>query len=87
MRRSYIYINQFTNLESIVFIYLKMGSKFKKGIFDDVVQSTLEVWLEDTRSKGDSTSQTRRLEIQPTTPEAFNVRVDEVNECENPQVQ
>ncbi|WZY85542.1 hypothetical protein YC2023_031926 [Brassica napus] len=65
----------------------QMGSKFKKGIFDDVVQSTLEVWLEDTRSKGDSTSQTRRLEIQPTTPEAFNVQVDEVNECENPQVQ
>ncbi|KAL0738895.1 hypothetical protein Bca4012_015105 [Brassica carinata] len=64
----------------------QMGSKFKKGIFDDVVQSTLEVWLQDTRSKGDSTSQSRRLEIQPTTPEAFNVQVNEVTECENPQV-
>ena len=64
-----------------------MGSKFKKGIFDDVVQSTLEVWLEDTRSRGDSTSQAHRLEIQPTTPEAINVQVDEVSECENPQVQ
>ncbi|KAF3593880.1 hypothetical protein DY000_02027233 [Brassica cretica] len=56
----------------------QMGSKFKKGIFDDVVQSTLEVWLEDTRSRGDSTSQAHRLEIQLTTPEAFNVQVDEI---------
>ncbi|CAH8314318.1 unnamed protein product [Eruca vesicaria subsp. sativa] len=61
----------------------QMGSKFKKGIFDDMVQSTLDVWLQDTRSKGESTSQAGRLEIQPATPESYNVQVNEVTECEN----
>lgn len=58
-----------------------MGSKFKKGIFDNVVQSTLEGWLEDTRNKGESTSEARRIEMQPTTPESYNVQV---MESENP---
>ncbi|XP_024005402.1 MLO-like protein 13 [Eutrema salsugineum] len=60
-------------------IVTQMGSKFKKGIFDDVVQSTLEVWLEDTRNKGESTSETRRMEKQPTTPDSFSV---EIMECQ-----
>ncbi|CAH2078093.1 unnamed protein product [Thlaspi arvense] len=60
----------------------QMGSKFKKGIFDGVVQSTLEVWLEDTRNKGESTSQSRRMEKQPTVPESFNLQV--IESCEDP---
>ncbi|CAA7037355.1 unnamed protein product [Microthlaspi erraticum] len=64
-------------------IVTQMGSKFKKGIFDDMVQSTLEVWLEDTRNKGESTSESRRMEIQPAIPESFNVQVMEL-ECEDP---
>jgi len=51
-----------------------MGSKFKKGIFDNVVQSTLEGWLEDTRNRGESTSEAHRIEMQPTTPESYNVQ-------------
>lgn len=61
-----------------------MGSKFKKGIFDDLVHSTLKVWLSDTRSKGESTSEARRMEIVPTIPESFNVQINEVMECDNP---
>ncbi|CAH8275522.1 unnamed protein product [Arabidopsis lyrata] len=59
----------------------QMGSKFKKGIFDNVVQSTLEGWLEDTRNKGESTSEAHRIEMQSTTPESYNVQV---MESENP---
>uniref|UniRef100_M4DBC0 MLO-like protein n=1 Tax=Brassica campestris TaxID=3711 RepID=M4DBC0_BRACM len=62
----------------------QMGSKFKKGIFDDLVHSTLKVWLSDTRSKGESTSAARRMEIVPTIPESFNVQINEVMECDNP---
>ncbi|KAL0727135.1 hypothetical protein Bca4012_023228 [Brassica carinata] len=62
----------------------QMGSKFKKGIFDELVHSTLEVWLSDTRNKGESTSEAHRMEIQPTIPESFNVQVNEVMECDNP---
>ncbi|CAN8230731.1 unnamed protein product [Cochlearia groenlandica] len=57
-------------------IVTQMGSKFKKGIFDDVVQSTLEVWLQETRTKAESTSESRRLDKQPMTPDSFiNVHV------------
>ncbi|XP_010439065.1 PREDICTED: MLO-like protein 13 [Camelina sativa] len=59
----------------------QMGSKFKKGIFDNLVQSTLEGWLEDSRNRGESTSEAHRIEMQPTTPESFNVQV---MESENP---
>ena len=61
-----------------------MGSKFKKGIFDELVHSTLEVWLSDTRNKGESTSEAHRMEIEPTIPESFNVQVNELMECDNP---
>ncbi|EOA16527.1 hypothetical protein CARUB_v10004686mg [Capsella rubella] len=53
----------------------QMGSKFKKGIFDNLVQSTLEGWLEDTRNRGESTSEARKIEMQPMTPESHNVQV------------
>ncbi|KAL0688268.1 hypothetical protein Bca4012_087945 [Brassica carinata] len=62
----------------------QMGSKFKKGIFDELVHSTLEVWLSDTRNKGESTSEAHRMEIEPTIPESFNVQVNELMECDNP---
>ncbi|VVA97928.1 unnamed protein product [Arabis nemorensis] len=55
----------------------QMGTKFKKGIFDDVVQSTIEGWLEDSRNRAESTSESRRMETQPTTPDSFNVQVIE----------
>ncbi|KAF3602082.1 hypothetical protein F2Q69_00033914, partial [Brassica cretica] len=58
----------------------QMGSKFKKGIFDELVHSTLEVWLSDTRNKGESTSEAHRMEIEPTIPESFNVQVNELME-------
>ncbi|XP_010521421.1 PREDICTED: MLO-like protein 13 isoform X2 [Tarenaya hassleriana] len=52
----------------------QMGSKFKKGIFDELVHSAIDLWVEDTRNKGESTTETRRMQTHQTPHDGNVVR-------------
>lgn len=56
-----------------------MGGKFKKGIFDDFVQSSLDVWLENTKSKGE-TSKRQGSISDVTGTQLMKMTTQETNE-------
>lgn len=53
-------------------IVTQMGTKFKKGIFDDFVQSSVDVWLENTKSKGETSKRQGSIEGTMSKGETSN---------------
>ncbi|KAK9217075.1 hypothetical protein WN943_005700 [Citrus x changshan-huyou] len=60
-------------------IVTQMGGKFKKGIFDDFVQSSLDVWLESSKSKGE-TSKRQGSISDVTGTQLMKMTTQETNE-------
>ncbi|KAL9451924.1 hypothetical protein AB3S75_013495 [Citrus x aurantiifolia] len=60
-------------------IVTQMGGKFKKGIFDDFVQSSLDVWLESSKSKGE-TSKRQGSISDVTGTQLMRMTTQETNE-------